>query len=445
MPIDAAQLQNFLSWPAGRQLRWYLGLLRSGGEGASAADRARYAPGLLWTLKAAATDDEERRAWHDLTDRLGTIVDLSITRVSDCEAVVALSTAKGRKWRLSMAVERLPPHRISKLQWQRQLDSNVEVREATEADGAILAEIERRCPIVRGPQSRYFDRGDDYFAFARLLEDVTVGIALIDGEPAAASCGALHRVRAGGVVYPIVTILHLRVVPEHQRKGLRRAVDRVLDKYWSRVHSSCAYVATDNAAMLRAFANQPNRWSATPLRLQLACADLAGRPMGRRATPADAAAIVGILNACHGGEEMYLPYNVESFRARVERAPRQYSWDRVWMTDRAVVGVWPAGESIKLVVESNDGRVESRRGHVLDYGFLPGGEEDLTGLLRAWCGWLAAAGMDTLLIFTSPASPGSEVLRSLARHSEAFYMWTPGIPEPEGVAARGLYVDQAYF
>jgi hypothetical protein len=399
----------------------------------------------LRTLKAAATDDEERRAWRDLADRLGAIVDLAITRVSDCEAVVALSTAKGRRWRLSMTVERLAPHRISKLQWQRQFDSNVEVREATEADGPMLAEIERRCPIVRSSYSRYFDRGDDYFAFARLLEDVTVGIALIDGEPAATSCGALHQVKVGGVVHPIVTILHLRVVPEHQRKGLREAVNRVLDKYWSKVHSSCAYVATDNAAMLHGFADQPNRWSINPLRLQLACADLAGPPIGRRATPADAATIVGILNACHGGEEMYLPYSVESFRTRVERAPKQYSWDRVWMTERAVVGVWPAGESFKLVVESKDGRVESRRAHVLDYGFLSGGEEDLTGLLRGWCGWLATAGMDTLTIFTSEASPGSEVLRALARSAEAFYMWTPGIPEPEGAAARGLYVDQAYF
>jgi hypothetical protein len=52
------------------------------------------------------------------------------------------------------------------------------------------------------------------------MEDATVGIAFVDDKPAAASCGAKHQVRIGGVLHPILTVVHLRVLPEHQRKGL---------------------------------------------------------------------------------------------------------------------------------------------------------------------------------------------------------------------------------
>ena len=72
------------------------------------------------------------------------------------------------------------------------------MREATEADSQILAEIERRCPIVLDDRTVTFDRGDDYFAFARLMEDVTVGLGFVDGVPAAINCGAMRKVLVAG-------------------------------------------------------------------------------------------------------------------------------------------------------------------------------------------------------------------------------------------------------
>ena len=39
--------------------------------------------------------------------------------------------------------------------------------------------------------------------------------------------------------------------------------------------------------------------------------------------------------------------------------------------------------------------------------------------------------MDKLAIFTTPASPGYEMIRELTRDTEAFYAWTPGIAVPE--------------
>ncbi len=52
----------------------------------------------------------------------------------------------------------------------------------------------------------------------------------------------------------------------------------------------------------------------------LRCEGLAGPSRGRPAAPADAERIVEILNGCHRGEKMYLPYTVESSTARRARA-----------------------------------------------------------------------------------------------------------------------------
>src|ERR1700677_4346772 len=46
------------------------------------------------------------------------------------------------------------------------------------------------------------------------------------------------------------------------------------------------------------------------------------------------------------------------------------------MTERAVVGVWPAGDTVRFIIESKGSRVESRRGLALDWGFLPGAEDE---------------------------------------------------------------------
>jgi hypothetical protein len=53
--------------------------------------------------------------------------------------------------------------------------------------------------------------------------------------------------------------------------------------------------------------------------------------------------------------------------------------------------------------------------------------------------------MDALIVYTSPASPGTERLCGLGRTTESFFMWTPGIPVPAGAGGRGLYVDPVYF
>ncbi len=434
--------------PAGRQLRWYFDMFASRGRKASAAgDREHCAPELLGA-KPPTSDEEARVAWGQLAQRFGAPFDVqAIEESSDFAIVVAIQASNGKPWHVSLQTEEEAPHRICHLDWQRIFDFDVTVREATEADGPALADIERRCPIVLGDRSIAFDRGDDYFAFARLMEEPTVAIGLVDGVPAAINCGGIRSALVGGVEHRIMVAVHTRVLPDHQGKGLWGALGRVFNEKYPRdsLDGSCGYVSVDNAAMQKGFGNTPNKWPLQVLRAQLDCASLAGPMVGRPAMPDDAPRIAEILNACHDGEELYLPYTVESLAARLQRAAKQYSWERVWPTDRAVAGVWPAGEGIRVIIESNGERSESRRGLVLDYGFLAGAEDELERLLRGWCGWLRERGMDTLSIFTSENSRGYEILRGLASKIEAFDCWTPGIAVPAGAEHRGLYVDQAYF
>jgi hypothetical protein len=440
----SAAIAQIPDTPVGRQLRWHLTMITSAGEGASLADLAHYSPSDF-DLASLKTDEQVRDNWRGNANRLGEILGLTLERMSDTEAAVRLDCAKERKWRLILSVESKAPYRITKNVHERINDFKLETRDATEADADILAELERLCPIVLGDTKIWFDRGKDYFAFTRLMEEFSIGLAFVDGEPAAVSCGARHTVKIGGVLHPMITVSHLRVLPEHQRKGLWGAANKTLDKFWPRVDGSNAYISVDNLSMQHGFRSTPNKWPVTVTRLSLDSAKLAGAPFGRPATPVDAGKIVAMLNAFHGGEEMFVPYTEERFAARLARAPKQYSWDKILMTEKGLVGVWPAGDSLKVITETNGRRTESVRGLVLDYAFAPGGEKDLESLLRAWCAALAARGMDRLSLFSSPKSPGITLLRSLASEAEEFFMWSPGLPVPDGAETRGIYVDPVYF
>ena len=436
--------------PAGRQLRWYLERITSAGAGASEAELdARCALNMSVRAPFPYRHEVMTGGWERCNRAYGDFKITSVEEVSDFRVTLGLEGAsdKNKKFRLSIEVERDEPSRIVSLHRDRIMDFDVMSREATPADAAALADIEQRCPIVLADGvTMITDRGDDHFAYTRLMDDFLVAIGFVDGKPAGVNVAAVHTVRVGGRDYRIHAFAHLRILPEHQKKGLWGAINRVFDEKYPEGSSdgSTAYPSVDNAAMLRGFAGAP-RWSMHQIRAQLLCASTAGPPAGRPATPRDVPRIVEILNATHGTDEMYVPYTVESFTARVERSPRDYCWDWVRMTDRAVVGVWPAGDSIRFIIESKDGRVESRRGIALDWGFLPGAEDDFEVLLRGQCGWLRDRGLDRLSLFTSEASAGYDRVRALASELERFVVISFGIPEPPGAASRGLYVDPIYF
>ncbi len=441
-PALASQLPDT---PVGRELAWWLGMIADGGACALPSDRNRFAPTLHDGVGELFDPEAMTEAWRRYAGRVGRPVNVTVEVAGEFDIVAVVATASERKWTFKVTVEPQPPHRFLAFRIDRKHDFQLDVREAGPADALVVADIERRCPIVMGDTSVWFERGEHYFDFSRLMEDCTVGLASVDGVPAAVSCGAEHQVRVGGELKRMVTVSHLRVLPEHQRKGLWGAANRALDKYWPRVDGSSAYISVDNKAMQHGFEGTPDKWPQIVQRVELDCAALAGPSAGRPATPADAGEIARRLNAFHGDEELFVPYTEATFAVRVERAPELFGWDRVWMTDGALVGVWPAGTALKTVTETRGERTQSVPGVVLDYAFAPGAEAELEALLRAWCGWLAPRGMDTLIIYTSPASAGSERICGLARAVGGFFMWTPGIGVPTGAERRGLYTDAVYF
>lgn len=431
--------------PAGRQLAWWVTMLARDGDGALASDWDRHGPEIRARLIGEPSAEQLTHIMAVDSERIGGIVEFAIESASELAIVAVARTTKDRKWALSLTVEPEPPQRIAQMRFERRHDFKLDVREAKPEDALIVADIERRCPIVMGDTSVWFDRGERYFDFSRLLEDCTVGLASVDGVPAAVSCGAERVVRVGGELKRIFVVSHLRVLPEHQRKGLWGAANSALGKYWERVDGSQAYIAVDNLGMQHGFQNTPDKWDQTVQRVELDCAALAGPMAGRPATAADAGEIVARLNAFHDAEELYVPYTVESFTVRATRAPDLYGWEKIWMTDGALVGVWPAGDALKSVTETRGVQTVSVPGLVMDYAFAPGADDELEALLRAWCGALVATGIDTLIIYTSPASTGSALITGLGRSTFEFFTWTPGVRVPEGAGQRGLYTDAAYF
>jgi hypothetical protein len=430
---------------AGAWLAWWIAMVNRGGEGADDADWDHYSTALKARFSGPLTGELLRANFQSNLARMGEITSVTLEANEPLALVALVATAKDRRWVLKLEVEPEPPHAMSGFEVERRHDFELGFREATAADAATLADIERRCPIVMGETSVHFDRGDDYMAATRLMEDCSIGLASVDGVPAAISCGAEHVVRVGGVLKTMITVSHLRVLPEHQRKGLWGAANKVLDKYRDRTDGSNAYISVDNLGMQHGFAGTPNKWPQVVHRIPLDCAALAGPPAGRSATEADAGAIVARLNAFHDAEEMFVPYTVDSFSRRMDRAPDLYAWDRIWLSDGALVGAWAFGNALRMITEVGGVRTVSRSGVVLDYAFAPGADAEFEALLRAWCGHLAGEGFDTLVIYTSPASPGAALLERLGRDTERFFMWTPGIEVPDGAETRGLYVDAVYF
>ncbi|HTX49415.1 MAG TPA: hypothetical protein VME40_08495 [Caulobacteraceae bacterium] len=440
-----ALTRGFPDTPAARQLAWWLTMLIDQGEGASPADWDRYAPELRATLGPLQTAEAMREAWRANAARFGEIGEVAIEPTTEFDITAVVRAAKDRRWAIRVTVTTERPHRMARFEVTRRHDFQLGFREAGPDDALLLADLESRCPIVMGDTSVHFERGENYYDPMRLMEDSAIGLASVDGAPAAVSCGAERVVRVGGELKKMVTVSHLRVLPEHQRKGLWGAANKVLDRYWDHVDGSQAYISVDNLAMQHGFTNTPNKWGQIVQRVELDTAALSGPAAGRAATAADADAIVARLNAFHGDEELFVPYTRQSFAARVERAPDLYAWDKIWMTDRALVGVWPAGRALRVVTTTPAGRSVSVSAVVLDYAFDPGAAAELEALLRAWCSRLAAKGMDTLVIYTSPASPGAALIARLARSIGGFFMWTPGIPVPPGAETRGLYTDAIYF
>ena len=412
-------------------------------------------PGSAWHKG----DDEGRAQWIQDWDGFGKFNIDAIDVASPTEISVVLAPidgdAKARR-KITFVVEADPPHRIRLENWQRVYDFDLQIREATAADAETLAEIERGAAVVLGDTHIATDRGDDYFAAARLMEDVTVFLAEIEGKPAGVAWGANAPANFLGKEQRVTYFIHLRVLPEHQRRGLWGAFDNaVWSRYWETTDLYVGYWLAENVAWSHV-AKQvqarpdfvPREWVPAVYRLLLpteAIATNRGATTVRRATDKDASHIVDVLNEFHAGEEFYLPYTEESLAGRLERDPL-YSWSDVLLTDNAVLGIWPAGEQIEVVTNAAGETSRTRRGHVMDYGFLPGAEAEFRDLLGAGSAHLRDRAIDQLSIFTSKGAKGQPTLKQLDGRVEA-YRFNTGVAAqiPDEAQHAGIYTDHTYF
>src|SRR5580692_9010784 len=286
--------------PAGSQVRWYLETLASAGRNTSAADFERFSASASIRTPFPGQGEDLIEGWRRASAAIGPFTPTSIEQKGDFSVTVRADGVNNtRRFSFRCDVEERAPHLIKMLEYQRLLDVDVIVREASEADAAALSDLERRCPIVMGDTSMTIDRGTDYFAFTRLMEEAIVSIALVGGKVAGVNCGCFHDIRVGGKVYRTLTALHLRIDPQYQKKGLWGAVSSLFGKKHPEVVHSNAYISVENKAMQAGIANAPNKWTVNATRLQLPCASsLAGPSYGRHAKEVDASRIVEILNAC---------------------------------------------------------------------------------------------------------------------------------------------------
>jgi hypothetical protein len=440
----------------GERARWLL-------DGVSQFARTSQLPG---DLADQLRSDDPPGFFQWLSSQIHGFELMAVTIDAPTLATVKVCCPNGRSWVLQVRLEEHAPHRIDWVQLDRALLEGMEVRVATEADAAGIRDVCRNAPIVLRDHTVTIDPGPRYFDAIRLMEfGATVLVVTHHDRIVAVHCGTFYPIRYGGQEQLMSQILHSRVLEEYAGLGLwsvmnRRLVNAANDRRREASEAGevppngCAYFAVENDATRRLNGAQAT-WSFQPYRAVLDARRLAERtdtaalaPLSRQATSADVVRIVELLNATHGHEELFRPFTADSLRARLERAPDLYSWPNLRISERAVLGTWMAGRT-HIRLPKDESRASdappSVRGLVLDYGFEPGAEEEFAALLRVVAAEAVAAGMTDLSVFTSDASPGSEVLRSLASDLEHYELATPYTSEPEGASTRGLYVDQIYF
>ena len=328
----------------------------------------------------------------------------------------------------------------------------VTVRDARPEDGPAIIELERRCPVVTGGVEVTYDRGQDYFAQHRLMGHFLQSVVEYEGRIVGTFADSLRPLRVGGEVHESTYRFHLRVDPACRGMGIFPTLNgHQSERLWeaSPNNRRCitSYQAAENETVAQTAgpAQQSLVWSLPVERLLVDCAANAGGSgaAGRPATPEDAASVASMLAAAHGSEELAPIFDADQLSARLGRSPADYSWEHLVIGDGAVVGVWD--QRLGVTKRHPDGRCErSVRAVALDWGCAPGAEDELVELVRAWCGRLAASGTTHLSIFTSPPSPGRSAWERLSPVVEPYRILV-GVPEPAGVAERGIYVDPVWF
>jgi hypothetical protein len=316
------------------------------------------------------------------------------------------------------------------------------IRPAAAADADALAALELETPIVIGEVSTIYDRRRDYFEAERLMGAKTF-ILERNGKVVGLSASVVCDVRINGRTHRASYLHKYRLHPSAQGGGLQGYL--ALAVFLASAGESefpYGFIAEDNEAASKRGRASGQLWSEPCEQILIDTAAAPKSDVGRAATPADAAAIVELLNQTHNREELHVPQTVEALFERLSREPRSYTWSNLLLTERAVVGVWNPG--LGVIHEANGHRTNDVRAFVLDYGCTEDGIADLVALLGQSCGRLARSGATELSIFTSAPSRGGDELRALAKASGTMLVECRMTPAAD-VAERGVYVDQLYL
>ncbi|HSS11577.1 MAG TPA: hypothetical protein VLL25_16950, partial [Acidimicrobiales bacterium] len=180
-----ARIPELPDTPVGRQAAWFFHQVRVG----VAPNPDEFASHVEPTARIFTPPLETDAGWatmKPLVDAggLGRVTEHSHTALD-----VDATDERGRSYQYRCRVDE-DTGRITELRLERVQKEEIIVRFATETDAPALADIERRSPMVLGDIAVTIDRGDDYFAATRLMEDVGIVVAEIDGLPIAVHCAA---------------------------------------------------------------------------------------------------------------------------------------------------------------------------------------------------------------------------------------------------------------
>ncbi len=352
-----------------------------------------------------------------------------------------ITNERGRRWDLVIQFEAEGDRRIRNIRLERRLPDGVEVRDATPEDGAGLAALYAATPMQAGDLTVTIDPGDDYFVMTRLMEHARTLVALEHGKPIGLYTGTLFQATLRGDDVVAALGCHTRIADGKAGGGLWSIMNtRMIDGFDGNFDVPLAFVLSGNTAASRL--TTAGAWPAIPVRAAIPCRPEAAA-VGRAATPDDAGTMAEILNATHGGHDLYRNLTAEDVARRLERAPDLYGWGDVWLHDGAVVGI---GRTFhKRLTESPAGTERSVRALVYDYGALPGSEDALTALLAARGADAAGRGATHLSVFTCEAARLYTTLVDAAAITETYDLFAPGVEADDDAATRGIFVDQIHF
>lgn len=352
-----------------------------------------------------------------------------------------ITNERGRRWDLVIELEAEGERRIRNLRLERRLADGVEIRDATAEDGRALAALYAATPMQAGDLRVTIDPGDDYFVMTRLMEHSRTLVALEHGQPIGLYTGTLYEATVQGNDVVIALGCHTRIADGKAGGGVWSNMNtRMIDGFDGRFNVALAFVLSGNTAASRL--TSAGAWPAVPVRAVIPC-DPEAPAAGRAATPGDASTIAEILNATHGGHDLYRRLTAADVARRLERAPDLYGWSDVWLLDGAVVGI--GRTSHKRTTETPAGTEFSVRALVYDYGALPGAEDALAALLAARGADAARRGATHLSVFTCEAARLYTPLVAAAAITETYDLLVPNVEPDDEAPTRGVFVDQIHF